>query len=161
MADETAPKEESKTVFDQVTSAVDAAVADGSPTLKDRVVRKLADEELTKRSDLLLSGIRKFSEFKAELAKLKQEFAKVNKPDVFANELGADGKFSRTGKFSDAKVKEIEEATKKTKKAEEEVNAKMKKLEGALSKAVNESDYVVLKKVVGGKSDEAEEKAAE
>lgn len=167
MADESvpAPTLEPVGVFDEVSGLVKTAVAEGQNSLKDKVVRKLADEELVKRADTLLAGIRKFSEFKTELDRIKRDFDKVNKADVFVNELGADGKFARTGKFSDAKVKEIEEATKKTKKATDETNAKLKKLEASLAKALNDADYAALKKMVAsGKSDEgaeSEEKAIE
>lgn len=166
MSDESvpAPKLEQVGVFEEVTSLVKSAVAEGQSGLKDKVARKLADEELVKRADLLLAGIRKFSELKVELDRIKGDFDKVNKPDVFENELGNDGKFARKSKFSDAKVKEIGEATKKSKKATDDVNAKLKRLELALAKSLNEADYSSLKKIVSGKADEAsepEEKAAE
>lgn len=56
MADETKKTDAVQTVFDQVTSSVDTAVAEGSAGLKDKIVRKLADEELGKRSELFSLG---------------------------------------------------------------------------------------------------------
>lgn len=85
----------------------------------------------------------------------------MNKPDVFENELDPAGAFIRKGKFSDAKVKEIAEATKKNAKLEKEINDKLVKLEGALSKAVNEADYAVLKKIINGKAEDKSDAAVE
>lgn len=127
------PEKLSLTTFQ---AAAAAKVADVNPTVLDRVVEHFAEIEATRRVPLLLAGLAKEDEISRQLGKFKPE----KTFDVDGNELAA---FYTRGTL-DAK-----------KKAEEN----LKRWQDALGKAIIESDYASLEKLVkSGGNDNGQKK---
>lgn len=131
-------------IFEEINNEVKQAVATQSQGLRAVVVAELAGEDVKKRKELLISGIRKFAE-------LKKELNKASKPDVVQHRLSTiTGEPEKVEHFSDAAMKKFKET-----------KDKLAKLDAALAKAVNEADFEALKKAVGNapQSDEKAEAA--
>lgn len=131
-------------VFDEVNAAVKQAVLTQTQSLKSVVVDELAAEEMKKRKELLISGIRKYAE-------LNRELNKARKPDSVLNRIVDGGKLEKVEYFSEAAAKKIKEA-----------GERLQKLDAALSKAVTPDkdgnfDFEPLKKAVGN-APQADEK---
>lgn len=100
-------------------------IAGSSEVVLNKVIKTLADKEIDKRATSLLAGLEAANAARSELRKL-------DRPDVKPN-LGRDGKPVGEGTYTEARIKEIKKVTEK-----------LAKIERAIDKATDKSDYADL-----------------
>lgn len=108
-----------------INEEVNKALADhhGKGTVKEAVIQALVNERLEKNKSLVLTAISKIKELRGEAQKM---------------ERGGEKKVDLSGKvISTSYTKQDAEAYKK-------LNEKLKKLEGALTAALDKADYKTL-----------------
>lgn len=112
--------------------SVAETLAKSGPVVFDRVKEHLVEEELKKRTDLVLKALVKKGELEGEIKKIK--------PDEKTVGLDADGKVIRAAEFTHEQVKTL--------KGHKE---QLKKLESALELALNadKPDFNKLRECVG------------
>ena len=135
MADEIKPAEETKPaenpmVSGEMVGEIKTTIKDQNPEVRIAVVDHYVKTEIDNRVALVIKGM-------DNLKELNREMKKIQKPGV--EEYDENGKVIRTA------------FTKEGSKAIKEHKEKIAKAEKALTAAVNDGDYELLKKVTGGK----------
>lgn len=77
-------------------------ISESGATVKEHVINILAENEITKRTNLIIQAL-------PLVDKLEKEFAKNNKPDV-AEEVDFEGKVVKAASFTKNKYEQIKKA---------------------------------------------------
>lgn len=129
------PEEEVKEVkaIDIIKTDVAAKISESGPTVKENVINVLAEIEIKRRTDLLVSAFKKREEIEKELKKYKED-------DV----------------TYDLDLKPLTKGfTKAVAEKYQKQKGELTKLINAVEKAVKENQYDQLSNLLGGKKEEA------
>lgn len=127
MADSTPPGTPLE-VGQQFAADVATKLATLNPTVREKVIDIKVQEEITKRTDMVMKGLSKLDELEKAAQKIKADHVIKD----------VEGKVIQEG-YTDAKLKEKNKA-----------DQAVKQMREALSKALAEANYEPLKKALGG-----------
>lgn len=124
----TAPTFTAATLKEQVA----ASVVSSAPAILDKVVETLAKPEVDRRTQILTEGYLKIEE-------LNKSLKKIDRPDV--DPKGRDGKSLGTPSYTEARLKELNDLTKK-------IDALNAAFEKAVLSTATADDFNKLKEAV-------------